>query len=295
MDPRDHQDDSKTIFDQDSLDFDLGPAGPYADQRPDYYPRKKGGPTKIWLGIALVLVILGLTWFAFKTEPVVEMPATPTAAPASPDALTPRAPEGPPPEKQPGTVDFSPVQEARPAASAAAASSGTAQPAAKPAAKPAEAKPAPAAKPAEPKPAAKPAAKPDAPQPEAAQQPAAASVAEAAQPAVPKAAEGQPTAGTEAEAPAVAISDQWVVNVSSTPDEEESKRLWARIDKQVVGRKLYSYQTAINGRVHYRIRMGFFATRAEAEEAGQKIKENLGLAATPWAVQPTVDEVDKYK
>jgi hypothetical protein len=343
-DPRDPQ--KNSVPDQDSLDFDLGPAGPYADQRPDYYPPpKKGGPLKVWLGVVLAAAVLGATWYSFRTEPASETPPAAAAPAGEPAAAQGSGAESSSVEQHlgVGAGDFSPIPPPPPAVSSEVSPAGAAPSSPKPAPKPAEDKPSAAsstaapsaAKPAENKPsaasstaapsAAKPAENKPAPAAASTAAPSAAKPAEnkpapaassTSAPSTAKPAENKPApaasstsapsaadsakpaegpAAVETETPGAAISDQWVVNISSTPDEEESKRLWAQFDKQVVGRKLYSYQTTINGRVQYRIRMGFFATRAEAEAAGQKIKENLGLTPIPWAVQPTADEVEKFK
>lgn len=109
----------------------------------------------------------------------------------------------------------------------------------------------------------------------------------AATPATP-AAEGQ--AGK-----AMEISDLWVVNISSTPNAAESLRLLTQVMASEREGQVYAYETTLDGTVHHRIRVGFFATRSEAEAVGQRIKEQYKLSATPWAVTPTVDEVKRHK
>lgn len=94
---------------------------------------------------------------------------------------------------------------------------------------------------------------------------------------------------------AAEISNLWVVNISSTPDASESLRLLNRVIATDVGGQVYFYETTIDGRVHHRIRVGFFKSRDEAEAVGQKVKESFQLSATPWAVKPTVEEVEKYR
>ena len=101
------------------------------------------------------------------------------------------------------------------------------------------------------------------------------------------------TAATEAKEPV--ISDFWVVNISSTPDAAESLRLLNRVNTEDVGGQVYFYETTVDGRTQHRIRIGFFDSKEKADEIGQKIKEKFSLAATPWAVRPTRDEVDLYR
>lgn len=91
------------------------------------------------------------------------------------------------------------------------------------------------------------------------------------------------------------ISNQWVVNISSTPDASESLAILTKVMASDAGGQVYAYETTVDGKVQNRIRVGFFATRAEAEAVGQKLKEAHKLSATPWAVQPTEDEVTRYK
>lgn len=105
----------------------------------------------------------------------------------------------------------------------------------------------------------------------------------------------QATPAPGATAAAGEISNLWVINISSTPDATESIRLLNRVNAMDVGGQVYFYETTIDGRVHHRIRIGFFETRGEAEAVGQKVKEDFKLSATPWAVKPTVEEVDRYK
>ena len=147
--------------------------------------------------------------------------------------------------------------------------------------KPAEAKPA-ETKPAESKPAE---AKP------VETKPAESKPAEA-KPVETKSAESKPA--ETATAATVAISEKWVVNISSTPDSSESHKLLMRVLGNDLGGQVYSYETTIEGKLHYRIRVGFFDSKAEAEAAGQKFYENFKLSSTPWAVQPTVEEVERY-
>lgn len=105
----------------------------------------------------------------------------------------------------------------------------------------------------------------------------------------------QATPATGSTTTAGEISNLWVVNISSTPDAAESIRLLNRVNTMDVGGQIYFYEATIDGRVHHRIRVGFFETRGEAEAVGQKVKDTLKLSATPWAVKPTVEEVERYK
>lgn len=315
-------------------DFDVRPADTYLG--PDYDPKKSAGPKALWLGVLMVAAIIGLTYYAFRSQPVPdqgdEMTAQEKAAIVSPDTASgqqlPTLPE-----KAPDAADFSPTPEAEAAAAAPASLPATASsstppvPAREPAAlttaattgkakagsgknaastqksKKDEAKAsstkstATTAKPAETKPATaetKAATEPKAEQtkPEATKpddtQPAVAATASAAE------AKPAPTENAPAVTPGE-ISDLWVVNISSTPDLAESNRLLNRVIATDVGGQVYFYETTIDDRVHHRIRVGFFNSRGEAEAMGQKVKEAFKLSATPWAVKPTVEEVERYQ
>jgi septal ring-binding cell division protein DamX len=57
---------------------------------------------------------------------------------------------------------------------------------------------------------------------------------------------------------------------------------------------MYSYETTVAGQRQYRIRLGFFATGPEAEEAGRALAAAAGLSEArigkPWAVRPSLGE-----
>ncbi len=110
--------------------------------------------------------------------------------------------------------------------------------------------------------------------------------------AAPSAAEAGEAAPAAAPAP---ISNLWVVNISSTPDASESLKILTKVMASEAGGQVYAYETTVDGKQQHRIRVGFFASRAEAEAAGQALKEAHKLSAAPWAVQPTEEEVTRYK
>ena len=341
-----------------SVDLDVTPEGPYADQRP-YPPKKKPGYGPVWIGIAAVAVIIIVTLFAFSGDKEADRAAeTPVAVPPATETTSPDLPE-----KAPGAVSFSPSPEMRAAEEAddsqnmvaatsapvpdadvdqtlaeeqkAAEQKAAEQKAAekKAAEKRAAERKAAEKKAAEAKAAEAKAAEAKAAEAKAAEAKAAEAKAAEAKPAEEakasetntaetKSAEAKPDADSAADskpaepadtktaevknegakveeaqpAESAAISDQWVVNVSSTPDAAESLRVLSQVmSRKAAGENIYAYETTINGVAHHRIRIGFFATRAEAEAVGQRVKEELKLSATPWAVQPNVDEVTKYK
>ncbi|MDR1085743.1 MAG: SPOR domain-containing protein [Deltaproteobacteria bacterium] len=90
------------------------------------------------------------------------------------------------------------------------------------------------------------------------------------------------------------IAPVWVSNLYSTPAQDESDQIWRRVENIPVSGRLYRYETTVGGIKQYRIRLGFFDTRSEAEAAGRKITEEAKLSVTPWLVQPTAAEYRRY-
>ncbi|MDR2456358.1 MAG: SPOR domain-containing protein, partial [Deltaproteobacteria bacterium] len=112
---------------------------------------------------------------------------------------------------------------------------------------------------------------------------------------------------------AQAISDLWVVNLSSTPDEAESLALWQILEGQSAALEklqdsrakglsalsLYRYDTSVGGRKQYRIRLGFFESAQAAQEAGRLLAEAASLPESrigrPWTVRPSAGEAASYR
>jgi hypothetical protein len=90
------------------------------------------------------------------------------------------------------------------------------------------------------------------------------------------------------------IAPVWVSNLYSTPAQDESDQIWRRVENIPVSGRLYRYETTVGGIKQYRIRLGFFDTRNEAEAESRKITEEAKLSVTPWLVQPTVAEYNRY-
>lgn len=310
------------------LDFDLRPADSYMG--PDYDPKKPSSSKTLWLGILMVVAIIGLTYYAFRTQPDHNLgnDYKPGAEDAAELAQAKSASEPQLlPEKADDAADFSPTPATEDSAIAVAStpvapkvkSEKTAS--STPAKKTAAQNPKPAAtKPTEVKPVVK---TPVSTGVESSTSAATTeetkadnspdSVVEAK--AVEEKEElsdnslsdqfATPAAGTETQtsvaaapvepAAVINVSDLWVVNISSTPDPAESLRLLKRVMATDVGGQVYFYEITLDGRVYHRIRIGFFDTLGEAEIVGQRVKEAFQLTATPWAVKPTVEEVAQYR
>ena len=83
----------------------------------------------------------------------------------------------------------------------------------------------------------------------------------------------------------------WVINVLSTQDGDKAlDTLNSLINLPY---QVYSYQKKIKGRNWYRIRVGFFFSRKEAERVGRQLTREHGLPP-PWIVKPSHSEAVKY-
>ncbi len=248
-------------------------------------PVKKSGGL-LWPFAILAIVVLAATWhfFSAKEEPLPAPPETASVqendgAASQTGTFVPPAPEAAP--ETGATTEGAAASEAAQGAGAAAAvnsaaSAGTPADSAAIAGTEAERK------------AAEEKAKAEA-EKKAAEEKAKAE-------AEKKAAEEKAAAEADvAEAAPVAISQLWVVNISSTPDDSESLNILRRVMASDTGGQVYTYKTTVDGKEQNRIRVGFFESREEAEAAGQKLHEAHKLPAEPWAVQPTEEEVARYK
>lgn len=85
--------------------------------------------------------------------------------------------------------------------------------------------------------------------------------------------------------------NHYVINVLSSPDIEKINPITVKlIDK---GFFTYITGTKVNGKDWYRLRVGFFNTRSDAQETGQKIKGLLGISEI-WAVKIEDNEFREF-
>jgi len=288
---------------------------PPPDAPPDAVALARSRARRRLIG-ATVLLAIGVIGFPllFETQPrpiavdiPIEMPqrdkAPPlvlTPAPGAAPTITDPAPpvRVPPPELTERPSDAGqelPAGTARPGASTPATrlaeGAGTSVPPVVPAKPAPEARPAPDARPvAEPRPAeAKPAAeaRPAASKPApAASRPAAATPAATALDSKP--ASSKPTAAQEAAraqallegkaaaAPATDAANRVVVQVGAYTDADKLRQVRAKLEQ--MGFKTYTQVIDGNGERRTRVRVGPFATRAEADKAAARIKA-AGLQA----------------
>ena len=83
----------------------------------------------------------------------------------------------------------------------------------------------------------------------------------------------------------------WVANVLSTQDTEKLCKTfdWLMAEKVLV----YAYETEVKNEKWYRIRVGFFNSKAEAQAVGKKLAQKYNLPE-PWIVRPSPREIAKY-
>jgi hypothetical protein len=85
--------------------------------------------------------------------------------------------------------------------------------------------------------------------------------------------------------------DLYVVNILSSPEMEKIIPYTVKL----IDNGFFTYITGIkvNGKNYYRLRVGFFPTRADARETGQKIKDLLGVSEI-WAAEIEEDEFREF-
>lgn len=101
-------------------------------------------------------------------------------------------------------------------------------------------------------------------------QPAAEATAVPAAPTADRAAaRATPTGATPRSTPASDVADAWLVQTGSFGDAANAERQASRI--RAFGHDVKIYPVTANGRVMYRVRVGRFATRQQAEAAGSAL------------------------
>jgi len=81
----------------------------------------------------------------------------------------------------------------------------------------------------------------------------------------------------------------WAVNVASFTHGDDAAKL--RDLLLSIGYNAYMTKFVKDGTLFYRIRVGFYSTRAEASQVGRKIAARYRYVGTPWVVKPGRDEV----
>lgn len=86
-------------------------------------------------------------------------------------------------------------------------------------------------------------------------------------------------------------ADRWVINVLSTTVNEKAVHAAIRLVK--AGHVVYLSRTKQEGKEWIRVRVGFFKTKAEADEAGKGIQASLSLTKI-WTAKIGNDEFERY-
>ena len=83
----------------------------------------------------------------------------------------------------------------------------------------------------------------------------------------------------------------WAANVMSARSHEEIVPLAVRLARG--GFPVYMTRTQVKGQEWTRLRVGFFASRPEAQEAGRKIKETFRVEE-PWVLKVNKEEHEEF-
>lgn len=83
----------------------------------------------------------------------------------------------------------------------------------------------------------------------------------------------------------------WALNVASFTNLPEAKKL--RGNLKALGYNSYITEFTKDSVRWYRVRVGFYQTRTQAENIGKKIKQRFRVQ-TPWVVKPPKEEVSAY-
>jgi len=83
----------------------------------------------------------------------------------------------------------------------------------------------------------------------------------------------------------------WALNVASFSNLPDAKKLRERL--KTSGYNSYITEFTKDSVRWYRVRVGFYATRPQAESIGKRIKQKFRVQ-TPWVVRPPKEEVSAY-
>ena len=89
----------------------------------------------------------------------------------------------------------------------------------------------------------------------------------------------------------LAARKPWAINVASFPDGEGARMLEKSLD--AAGYNAYITRFSKDGIDWSRVRVGFYATKEEAQRSGEAIKRQYKVQS-PWIVMPTKEETSRY-
>jgi len=84
----------------------------------------------------------------------------------------------------------------------------------------------------------------------------------------------------------------WVVNVASLPKKQDAENLAKKLGD--AGFNVYQMSADVKGTKWYRVRVGFYDSKADAEAASKKLKGKDKNIDDPWMVKIDKAEFDKY-
>ena len=89
----------------------------------------------------------------------------------------------------------------------------------------------------------------------------------------------------------LAARKPWAINVASFPDGEGARMLEKSLD--AAGYNAYITHFSKDGIDWNRVRVGFYASKEEAQRSGEAIKRQYKVQS-PWIVMPTKEETSRY-
>ena len=89
----------------------------------------------------------------------------------------------------------------------------------------------------------------------------------------------------------LAARKPWAINVASFPDGEGARMLEKSLD--AAGYNAYITRFSKDGIDWSRVRVGFYASKEEAQRSGEAIKRQYKVQS-PWIVMPTKEETSRY-
>lgn len=91
--------------------------------------------------------------------------------------------------------------------------------------------------------------------------------------------------------PAPTSSHRWAVQVNSCRSHTQAKNLQERLRNRGLG--AYITEAIIKGEKWYRVRIGFYSTKKEAVETGEKVVSEF-KTTNYWPIQPSKEEIEKH-
>jgi cell division septation protein DedD len=88
------------------------------------------------------------------------------------------------------------------------------------------------------------------------------------------------------------VNRAWVINALSTQNEAEAHRTCEML--RDLPYQVYTYQAQVNGQPWHRIRIGFFASRQEARELGERLAKAHNLPS-PWILKTNQQELARFQ